>query len=88
MENENRSGRQSENPVTLNSVVEVHDMSKDQKYTVRLVPPANVNVTSKWFSVHSPIGRSLLGRKPGDTVTWEAQTGTQTVKILRVREGN
>lgn len=86
MEKEKISGSTAEKLVALNSYVEVHDLKKDQKYTVRLVPPANVNVTSKWISVHSPLGKSLIGKRSGETVSWQAPNETNTLKILRVRD--
>lgn len=71
--------------IALNSYVEVHDLNKDARYTLRLVQPSQVNVTSKWISIHSPLGKTLMGKQTGDTVTWTSPTETQTLKILRVR---
>ena len=86
METESLSGKNAGKLVALNSYVEVHDLKKDAKYTVRLVPPANVNVTSKWISVHSPLGKSLIGKRSGETVTWDAPNETNMLRILRVRD--
>ena len=86
MENQTHSGSATGSAVALNSFVEVHDITKNQKYTIRLVTPSEVNVTSKWISVHSPLAKQLIGRRAGDTVTWESPDETSTLRIVRVKE--
>lgn len=56
------------------------DTKKVQQYT--LVGPEDVDVASGKISSVSPIGKSLLGKKPGDTVEVQIPKGLLKLEIL------
>lgn len=84
MEKEKIAASAAGKVIALHSYVKVHDLSTGYVFTLKLVPSAEVNVTSKWISVNSPLGKNLLGKRMGDTITWEAPAKKQKVKILGV----
>ncbi|MDB5102800.1 MAG: greA [Fibrobacteres bacterium] len=56
------------------------DTKKVQQYT--LVGPEDVDVISGKISSVSPIGKSLMGKKPGDKVEVQIPKGTLKLEIL------
>ncbi len=43
-----------------------------------------VDTAKGWISWQSPVGRALLGKRPGDEVEVQAPTGASTLEILRL----
>jgi regulator of nucleoside diphosphate kinase len=70
--------------VTMNSIIEVTFPDQDKSIIVRLVYPHEFNYQEGLVSVLSPLGCALLGYKAGDTVSFKAPGGRQTVRIDRV----
>jgi len=68
--------------ISLGSKVELLDMDKDEKITYKLVTSEDANVTQGLISTTSPIGRSLLNKRKGDTVEVKIPSGTRTFEIL------
>ena len=56
-----------------------------QRSTVRLVGPDEADPRQGLVSVASPLGRALLGRRPGDTAVVERPRGTAELQVLAVR---
>jgi transcription elongation factor GreB len=56
-----------------------------QRATVRLVGPDEADPRSGLLSVASPMGRALLGKKPGDTALVERPRGSTELQVLSVR---
>jgi transcription elongation factor GreA len=56
------------------------DTKKVQQYT--LVGPEDVDVMSGKISSVSPIGKGLMGKKPGDKVEVQIPKGTLKLEIL------
>ena len=52
--------------------------------TYHLVGPKEANPMNSRISYESPIGRVLMGRKPGETVTAETPNGKLTIKIIKI----
>lgn len=59
------------------------DTGKVSEYT--LVGPEDVDVASGKISSVSPIGKSLMGRKPGDIVEAQIPKGTLKLQILNYK---
>jgi regulator of nucleoside diphosphate kinase len=70
--------------VTMNSIIEVTFLDQGKSMILRLVYPHDSNYQEGLVSVLSPLGCALLGYKAGDTVTFKAPGGTQTVRIDKV----
>ena len=68
--------------ISLGSTVQLLDVDKDEKITYKLVTSEDANVTQGLISTTSPIGRSLLNKREGDTVEVKIPSGTRTFEIL------
>ena len=68
--------------ISLGSTVVLFDVDKDEKITYKLVTSEDANVTNGLISTTSPIGRSLLNKREGDTVEVKIPAGTRTFEIL------
>ena len=63
--------------VAFGSTIEVFDNQKDEKLTYRLVTSEESDVSKGLISTTSPIGRSLMGKKVGDTATVVTTNGNR-----------
>jgi len=70
--------------VGLGSRVEVQDADTEERETYELVIPDAMDMDAGHVSLASPLGRGLLDRKAGETVTIGLPAGTRTLKILKV----
>ena len=68
--------------ISLGSKVILLDVDKNEEITYKLVTTEDANVTEGLISTTSPIGRSLLNRREGDTVEVKIPSGTRTFEIL------
>jgi regulator of nucleoside diphosphate kinase len=78
------SRRISPEYVTMNSLIEVTFLDIGKSMAIRLVYPQDANYKKGQVSVLSPLGCALLGYKAGDSVSFKAPGGTQTVRIDKV----
>src|SRR6266496_6705993 len=69
--------------ISLGSKVRLLDVDKDEEITYRLVTSEDANAPEGLISTTSPIGRSLLNKREGDTVEAKIPSGTRTFEILR-----
>lgn len=76
------------NIVRMRSTVS-YSLDGAQPRTVRLVYPADADISSGAISVLTPIGAALLGLKPGQTIGFEARDGTEReIRVIAVFSGN
>ena len=68
--------------ISLGSKVELLDVDKDEKITYKLVTSEDANVAAGLISTTSPIGRSLLNKRQGETVEVKIPSGMRTFEIL------
>lgn len=68
--------------ISLGSKVELLDVDKDEKITYKLVTSEDANAPQGLISTTSPIGRSLLNKREGDTVEVKIPAGMRTFEIL------
>src|SRR6266851_3446511 len=68
--------------VGLGSKVRVFDSTKNEEVEYKLVTSEETDVSSGKISTTSPIGRALLNKKVGDTVTVMSPNGNREVEIL------
>ena len=64
--------------------VKVLDVGADEEYLFTLVGPEEADVKTGKISISSPVGRSLLGKEAGDTVTIKAPARTMEYEILEI----
>ena len=68
----------------IGSTVEVRDPSETvREFTI--VGTEEIDVASGKISNESPLGRALVGRNVGETVTVETPSGDQTYQILEIQ---
>jgi len=69
----------------IGSTVTLLDLDSDEELTYKLVFPEMADLGQGLLSTASPIGRSLLGRKEGDSVTVSIPSGTRRFEVLELR---
>jgi transcription elongation factor GreA len=70
--------------VAFGSRVVVYDGDKDEKIEYKLVTSEESDVAKGLISTTSPIGRSLMGKKVGDTTTVVTPNGKRELEILKL----
>ena len=68
--------------ISLGSKVVLLDLDKNEEVTYKLVTSEDTNVAAGLISTTSPIGRSLLNKREGDTVEVKIPSGTRTFEII------
>ncbi len=69
----------------LGSIVIVLDTKRDEEITYNLVTSEEADVSKGRISTTSPIGRGLLGKKPGDTVNIQSPGGSRELEVIQVK---
>ena len=69
----------------LGSIVTVLDVDKDVEAIYYLVTSEEADVANGRVSTSSPIGKALLGKKPGDAVKIQIPGGAREMEILKVK---
>ena len=62
--------------------IRVENLDFNQERVYILVTEQEAHLEEEYLSVQSPLGRSLLGSKIGDMVTFEAPAGKRRFKVL------
>ena len=70
--------------VSLSSRVKLHDEDENEDVEYQIVGSQEANPMEGRISDESPIGRAILGRRVGDTVTVEAPVGEMCFTVLEV----
>jgi transcription elongation factor GreA len=70
--------------IAFGSRVTVFDQSKNSQIEYRLVTSEEANVEQGLISTTSPIGRSLMGKKVGDTAVVVTPNGRRELEVLRL----
>ena len=72
------------NKAAYGSRLTVLDVDKKAKTEYKLVTTEESDASRGWISTTSPIGRALLGKAVGDTVSVATPAGTKELEILRL----
>jgi transcription elongation factor GreA len=70
--------------VAFGSTVRVYDTNKDEEIEYKLVTSEESDVNKGFISTTSPIGRSLIGKKVGDTATVVTPNGMRELEVLKL----
>ena len=73
------------NIVSLGSAVTIEKNGDDTEHTYEIVGSAEANMQEHKISHLSPLGSALMGKKKGDTFTFETPKGSQKYKIVAVK---
>ena len=71
--------------VGIGSAVTLLDLDSDEEITYKLVFPEIADLSQGLISIASPIGRSLVGLRDGDTVEVTIPSGTKRFEVLELR---
>lgn len=72
------------NSVRLGTRVKVYDMDFDEEVEYYIVGSTEADPLEQKISNDSPVGRALMGKKPGDIVTVQVPDGTVRLKVLQI----
>ena len=67
------------------STLVLYDTEREEEVTYRLVTPEESDPAAGLISTVSPIGRSLMGKEPGDEVVVTIPSGSRTFEIRRLK---
>ncbi len=74
--------------ISLGSVVKLYDEDFGEEITYNIVGSNQADPLEQKISDQSPIGRALMGKKAGDSVTVTAPAGELRFKVLEVSRAN
>jgi transcription elongation factor GreA len=66
------------------TVVTLMDMDTDEEITYQLLGPEEADVKKGSISVLSPLGKSILGKEPGDEVITKTPGGIREFEIVEI----
>lgn len=66
------------------TVVTLMDMDTEEEVTYQLLGPEEADVKKGSISVLSPLGRSILGREPGDDVVTKTPGGVREFEVIGI----
>ena len=69
----------------IGTLVRVRDFDAGSTHEYELVGPLESDVGSGRVSVEAPVGRALVGRRPGDQLDVETPRGVLGLELLEVR---
>jgi transcription elongation factor GreA len=75
----------SQDKAAFGATVKVLDVDTDEEKCFILVGPDEADIKSGKISIHSPVGRSLIGKSAGDIVTVKTPAKTIEYEILEIR---
>ena len=83
------SDESKEDEVGMNNTVVIYDMDMQQEETLRIVTSMRGDMLNGLISIESPIGKALMGKKGGDVVTVNVDTGySYQVEIRKIIKEN
>lgn len=74
--------------INVGCKVKVLDLEYDDELEFRIVGSTETNSLEHKISSESPVGRELIGKKPGDIVTVETVDGDIKYKVLDIQRVN
>ena len=70
--------------VAIGSVVDMADQ-QGRLFRYTLVDSLEANPIDGKISIESPLGKSLVGRRPDETISWSAGSGLRQLQLVRVQ---
>ncbi len=75
----------SQDKIAFGATVKVLDVDTDEEKKFILVGPEEADIKACKISIHSPVGKALIGKEVGDEVTIKAPAKTIEYEILEIR---
>lgn len=79
------SGKKSGSTVSMGSVVTLSLVGKNKKMTISIVGEFEADPDSNKVSSVSPVGKAIMGKKKGDSVTAKAPAGEIVYEIIEIK---
>lgn len=70
--------------VKMGSAITILDKERQETFSYSLVFPVEADITQGRISVLTPLGAALLGRKEGESFSYESPGGMVHVEVLEV----
>ncbi len=67
------------------SALKLLDLDKDEEIEIRLVTHEEADISKGLYSVQSPIGKAMLGKREGDEVAVETPGGKRTFEVISLK---
>ena len=74
--------------ISVGCKVKVHDFEFEEDIELKIVGSTEANSLEGKISNESPVGKALLGKQVGDTVTVETPAGEFSYKVLSIHRAN
>ena len=74
--------------INIGCKVRIRDMEYKEDVEYKIVGSTEANSLKGKISNESPVGKALIGRKVGETVSVETQAGTLKYKVLEIQRSN
>ena len=71
--------------VTFGTTIVVADEDTDEENTYTIVGPYEADISKGWISTSSPIAKSLIGKKIGDSAEVNTPRGSKSYEILDIK---
>ena len=69
------------NTVTFGTTIIVADEDTDEENTYTIVGPYEADISKGWISTSSPIAKSLIGKKVGDSAEVNTPRGSKSYEL-------
>ena len=77
-------GRLSKDKAVFGSQVLLENIDTGEGVKYQLVGPDESNIADGRISITSPLGRALIGKKPGDELTLDAPGGKRSYELVEI----
>ena len=74
--------------ISIGCNIRILDLEFDEELEYKIVGSTEANSLKGKISNESPVGKALIGKKVGETVTVETQAGEISYKILEIYKAN
>ena len=74
--------------ISIGCKIRILDLEFDEELEYKIVGSTEANSLKGKISNESPVGKALMGKKVGDTVTVETQAGEISYKVLEIYKAN
>ena len=71
--------------VCVNSEIEIEDIEEFETFNYRLIVPETINDSTNCITILSPMGKALLCKKKGDTVSVDTPSGVYRYRIKSIK---
>jgi transcription elongation factor GreA len=71
--------------VVFGATVVLRDADTDKTVTYRIVGELEADIKKRWLAITSPVARSLIGKKVGDTATVRSPGGEKEYELEEIR---